>query len=196
MEYERVVKKRRMVRNFRTDIPVDEGDLMKMMELAQHYPSAGFSQGVAFIVVRDPDARKIVSGDQEFFENGRENFLRRAPVLIVVCVSEEMYHRRYREPDKLLPDGKEIDWPTPYWFFDAGAASMILLLAAVNFGYSAVFTGLPAPDLERTRRGLGIPDEFHPVGVVSLGKGAPDVRSPSLKRGRRPSSEVVRFDHW
>ena len=196
MEYETVVRRRRMVRNFRSDRPVPDEDVMRIMDLAQHYPSAGFSQGVAFVVIRDPETKKKVAGEDEFLWNGRVNFLQRAPVLILVCVSEAIYHRRYQEPDKLLPDGKEIEWPTPYWFFDAGAASMIILHAAVNFGYAAVFTGLFGPDIPEVKRALGIPEEFHPVGVVSMGRSAPDVKSPSLKRGRRPFSDVVHFERW
>ncbi|MGI0092246.1 MAG: hypothetical protein ACREBS_11115 [Nitrososphaerales archaeon] len=56
------------------------------------------------------------------WDNGLHNFVSYAPVLIVVCVSEEIYHARYREPDKIREDGTEIVWPTPYWFFDAGAS--------------------------------------------------------------------------
>ena len=39
----------------------------------------------------------------------------------VPCVSEEVYHRRYREPDKVDEDGREIDWPVRYWWVDIGA---------------------------------------------------------------------------
>ena len=185
-----------MVRNFRIDRPVPDEDLEKILDLAQHYPSAGFSQGVAFVVVRDEETKKKIGGAEEYWENGRANFILRASVLILVCVSEAIYHRRYREPDKLLPDGHEIEWPTPYWFFDAGAASMIILHSAVDLGYAAVFSGLPGPDIPNLKKALGIPDEFHPVGFVCLGKRAPDKKSPSLKRGRRPYSEVVHLERW
>ena len=195
MEYERVVRKRRMVRNFQTE-EIPDVILRQIMDLAQHYPSAGYSQGVAFVVIRDQDMKKKVVGEEENLPDGRPNYALRAPVMIVVCVSEAIYHRRYREPDKLLPDGKEIEWPTPYWFFDAGAASLIILHSAVNFGYAAVFFGFPAEEIQPVKRALGIPEEFHPVGVVSIGKPAPDVKSPSLKRGRRPYAEVVHFEHW
>lgn len=195
MEYETVVRKRRMVRNFQRDEIPDEV-VRRILDLAQHYPSAGFSQGVAFLVIRDPEVKKMIAGEEEVSPSGWPNFVSRAPVMIVVCVSEAIYHRRYQEPDKLLPDGKEIEWPTPYWFFDAGAASLIILHSAVNFGYAAVFAGLNGEDIQEVKRTLGIPDEFHPVGFVAMGKPAPDVKSPSLKRGRRPYAEVVHLEHW
>lgn len=113
---------------------------------------------------------------------------------IVACVSEKIYHDRYNEPDKLDERGKEIEWPTPYWFFDIGAGSMIILLAAVDAGLAAAFSGVPR--VKEMKELLGIPDHSHPVGVISIGHGAPDVRSPSLKRGRRKPAEVVHHEKW
>ncbi len=54
MEFERVVRKRRMIRAFKP-LPVPEEKVGRIVELAQHYPSAGFSQGMAFIVVTEPE---------------------------------------------------------------------------------------------------------------------------------------------
>jgi nitroreductase len=190
------VLKRRMVRNFRDDEEVPDSVVRKILELAQHSPSAGYSQGLAYVVVKDPEAKKKIGGEERVLENGFHNFVSYTPVLIVVCVSEEIYHRRYREPDKLDEKGNEIEWPTPYWFFDAGAASMIILLAAVDLGYSAAFSGIPRADFPKLRELLGIPEEFHPVGIISIGRAAPDKKSPSLKRGRRRWEDVVHYEHW
>jgi nitroreductase len=187
MDFERVVRKRRMIRAFKP-MPVPEDKVRRIIALARHYPSAGFSQGVAFILVTEP----------ERVQRLRElNRLRGdAPVLIVPCVSEKLYHDRYHESDKLRPDGTEIDWPIPYWHFDAGCASLLILLGAVNEGLSAYLAGAFRPDL--LRQELGIPDYFVPVGVISIGY--PDyerhVPSPSLDRGRRPSSQVIHSQKW
>jgi nitroreductase len=196
MEFEKVVLKRRMVRNFKPD-PLPEEFVKRVMEFAQHAPSAGFSQGVAYVVVREEKLRKElgrVQGEEEYVQGKFHNFISGAPMVVVVCVSESIYHSRYREPDKLKDDGSEIDWPTPYWFFDAGAASMIILLSAVDNGLAAAFAGVPNP--EGVKQLLRIPDEFHPVGTISIGKPAPDVKSPSLKRGHRPFKDVVHYEYW
>ncbi len=196
MQFSEAVQKRRMVRNF-TDAPVSEQDLQKMLEMALHAPSAGFSQGWSFVVVRDPSRRKEIGkiqGEEEGYADRFGNFISKAPVDIVACTSEQVYHRRYQEPDKIGEDGKEIDWPTPYWFFDIGAASMVILLAAVDLGYAAAFTGTFDP--EGMKKYLGIPDDYHPVGVISIGKRAKDIKSPSLKRGRRPVDQVVHYEKW
>jgi nitroreductase len=183
-----------MVRNFAPD-NVPDVIVNRILELAQHGPSAGYSQGVAYVVIRDPKTKKAIGGEEAFLPNGFHNFVSYAPVLIVVCVSEQLYHKRYTETDK-LQDGKEIEWPTPYWFFDAGASSMIILLAAVAMNYAAAFVGLERADIIKVRKLLGIPEEFHPVGVISLGKPAPDKKSPSLKRGRKKFEQVVHFEQW
>ena len=187
MEFERVVRKRRMIRAFKP-LPVPEEKVGRIVELAQHYPSAGFSQGMAFIVVTEPERVRRI----------RElNRLRGdAPVLMVPCVSEKLYHDRYHEHDKIRPDGTEIEWPVPYWYFDAGCASLLVLLAVVDEGLAAYLAGAFRPDL--LRKELGIPDDFVPVGVISIGYPDYDrhVSSPSLDRGRRPLSQVVHSQHW
>ena len=176
-----------MIRAFKAK-PVPEKSVHRILRLAQHYPSAGFSQGVAFVVVKKKQSQQKLR---------KLNRLRgNAPLLIVPCVSEKLYHDRYHEPDKLQPDGTEIEWPTPYWHFDVGCASLLILLAAVNEGLAAYFAGAFRPDA--LKKELGIPDHFHPVGIISVGYPdlEKDVTSPSLKRGRRPVKEVVHYEKW
>ena len=185
-----------MVRHF-ASAPVPKETVEGILELAQHAPSAGFSQGSAYVVVTDPETKESVArlqGEEDYKAGGFHGWISEAPVAIVACVSEKIYHDRYNEPDKLNDEGKEIEWPTPYWFFDIGAGCMIILLAAVDAGLSAAFSGVF--DVKGIKGLLGIPDEFHPVGVVSIGKGEEDVKSPSLKRGRRKSTDVVHYGRW
>ncbi len=113
---------------------------------------------------------------------------------MVACTNENAYHRRYQEPDKVDAEGSEIDWPVPYWYMDIGCAVMILLLGAVDEGLAAGFVGVP--DLQALRELLHIPAEVAPVGVIAIGYPAEDVPSPSLKRGRRPKSEVIHRETW
>ncbi|MEM0117662.1 MAG: nitroreductase family protein [Conexivisphaerales archaeon] len=195
MEFQQVVRRRRMVRHFRTDdVPQQMVDLI--LELAQHAPSAGYSQGVAYVVVRDEAVKRRLAelqGEEEYVGSGFHRWISEAPVALVACVSEKMYHDRYREPDK-LKDGKEIEWPTPYWFFDVGASCMIALLAAVDLGLAAAFSGVSR--VMEVKELLSIPEHFHPVGVISVGYGDKDVRSPSLKRGKKSWKEFVHYERW
>jgi nitroreductase len=196
MDFEEIVRKRRMVRHFR-DEPIPEAVLLRILDLARHGPSAGYTQGQDFILVTDQQARRAVAqlaGEESYVQGGFHPFISGAPALIVPCTNEAAYHRRYREADKLMEDGSEIDWPVPYWFMDAGCAVMIILLGAVNEGLAAGFAGVW--DLDALRRLLGIPAEVMPMGVIPLGYPAPDKRSASLKRGRRPVENSIHRERW
>lgn len=196
MEFSDVVRKRRMVRNF-TDEPVAPAALERILDLARHAPSAGFTQGQAFVVVTRPELKQAVAelcGEQAYVERGFHPFISSAPVLVVPCTSEAAYHRRYQQTDKINADGSEINWPVPYWHMDVGCAVMVLLLAVVDEGLAAGFAG--THDLDALRRVLGIPAEVTPVGVIPIGHRAPDVPSPSLKRGRTSDAEFIHQEKW
>ena len=57
MNFAEVVRKRRMVRHF-TSEPVPRETVERIVQTAQHAPSAGFSQGVSFVVVTDQETRR------------------------------------------------------------------------------------------------------------------------------------------
>lgn len=196
MEFRDVILKRRMVRNF-ADKPVDPAILDRILELARHAPSAGFTQGQSFIVVTSPEKRKAIAAtceEDEYVQRGFAPFISKAPVVLIPCTSEAAYHRRYQEADKVNEDGSEIPWPVPYWFMDIGCAVMIALLAAIDEGLVSAFAG--SKDLAALRALLDIPAEVTPVGVISLGYRAPDVPSPSLQRGRKADAEYVHHERW
>ncbi len=89
-----------------------------------------------------------------------------------------------------------MECPIPYWYFDVGCSSMLILLAAVNEGSAAALAGAFRP--EALKEELGIPDHFTPVGIVSIGYPdlERDIPSPSLKRGRRSVEDVVHYQRW
>lgn len=196
MEFQDVVRKRRMVRHF-TSEPVAEEVIERIVAAAQHAPSAGFSQGVAFVAVTEETTRRRIgeiAGEESYVRGGFDPFISQAPVQIVICASEQVYHDRYREPDKKPEDADEIDWPVPYWHTDAGCALMLILLAAVNEGLGSAFVGTHHPD--QLQELLGIPVDYLPIGVAMIGHPAPDVPSPSLKRGRRKLDDVLHHERW
>ncbi|MBF6614376.1 MAG: nitroreductase family protein [Chloroflexi bacterium] len=196
MEFTDVVLKRRMVRHFKPD-PVPLEIIERMVALARHAPSAGFTQGQSFIVVTRPQTKRELAricGEEHYVQGGFHSFISEAPVLIVPCTSEAAYHRRYQEKDKVNDEGTEIEWPVPYWYMDIGCSVMLLLLAAVNEGMVAGFAG--AFDLDEVRQLLGIPDEVTPVGVIPVGYRDQDVPSPSLKRGRKSEAEYLHHEQW
>jgi len=199
MDFYEVVRRRRMVRNY-TDEPVADEALERMLGTARKAPSAGFSQGQQLVVVTEPAKRSEIArlcDEDSYVAQGFDRWISQAPVHVVVCVRPETYLERYREPDKGGPEGEAgqaENWPVPYWWVDAGATMMLLLLSAEAEGLAAGFLGSHAmPEL---RRHLGIPDDVEPVGIVTIGHPAPDRRSGSLARGWKPDTEVIRRESW
>ncbi|HYM82790.1 MAG TPA: nitroreductase family protein [Candidatus Dormibacteraeota bacterium] len=196
MEFAELVMRRRTVRRFE-DAPVDHEVLERIGRLAQHVPSAGFSQGQRLVVVTDPEQRRRVAaacGEDDDDPLGFGRWISECAAQFVPCVSENVYHRRYREPDKVDEEGREIDWPTPYWWVDIGMTSMVVMLAAHDVGLAAGFAG--PIDIPALKAALGLPDEFHPIGVIPVGHALPDVRSPSLKRGWVAFEDFFHWERW
>ncbi|WP_375477861.1 nitroreductase family protein [uncultured Jatrophihabitans sp.] len=194
MELRDAVRRRRMVRSYDPDRPVPRTELEMLLNLAIRAPSAGHTQGWRFLVCDDITSRDTfwtatATGEPDRWLAG----MRTAPALVVCLSDREAYLDRYAEPDKGWTDRDERRWPVPYWDVDTGMAAMILLLAATDAGLAGCFFGVPAERWESLRAAFGIPERLRPVGVVSLGHPAPDRRSPSLRRGRRPLAEVVRY---
>jgi FMN reductase [NAD(P)H] len=197
MEFADVVRKRRAVRRFE-DGGVEHEVIERIAHLAQRTPSAGFSQGQRLVVVTEPDRRREVAriyGEDDYVPLFGP-WISECAAQFIPCVSEAIYHRRYREPDKLQPDGREIDWPIPYWWVDVGATVQTIMLAAVDEGLGCGFVGAPEAGIAELKRYLGIPEEFAPIGLMPVGRPLPDVRSPSLKRGWLPFEQFARWESW
>ncbi len=199
MEYQRVVHARRMVRNYDPSRPVPDEVVEKLLGYAVHAPSAGFSQGWGFLVLSSAEERERFWAATTSADEEPDTWLagmRRAPLVIVPCSSRDVYLDRYTAPDKGWTDRDEARWPVPYWHIDTGFASLLMLLGAVDEGLGACFFGIPPAHTESFRDAFGVPDEFVPIGAITVGYPAPDRRSPSLRRGRRGVAEVVHRGRW
>ena len=188
-----------MVRNYDPDRPVPEQVRELLLEHAIRAPSAGFSQGWGFLVLEDaPDRERFwraATPETDVWQQWLTN-MRTAPLIIVANSNKSIYLDRYAQPDKGWTDRDERHWPVPYWDIDTGFASLLMLLTAVDQGLGACFFGIPPERIPPYRAEFGVPDEFTPIGAISVGYPAPDHRSPSLRRGRRPVSEVVHRGQW
>src|SRR5919199_3880604 len=197
MEFPTVVRTRRMVRAYQPGRAVPDTVLDQLLENATRAPSAGFSQGWDFVVCRRPaDVARFWAASTDPDEDADPwlQGLQTAPVLVVCLSDRDRYLRRYAEPDKGWdePDleARLAHWPVPYWDVDTGMAALLMLLTAVDEGLGACFFGVPPERHAAVLEALGAPADRRIVGVVSIGHAAPDRRSPSLRRGRRPVDEV------
>ncbi len=198
MEFQDVVRKRKMVRNFTSEAIAPEVQ-ERIIANAQRAPSAGFSQGWAFLVLDGPteterywSATMSAERRAEFGWPGMFN----APLLVVCLSNKSAYLARYALPDKGWADRDEKRWPVPYWDIDTGMAGLLILQSAVDAGLGAVFFGIF--DQAAFRTAFGIPDEYTAVGTIAIGHPArTDRPSPSLKMvGKRPAADVVHRGSW
>jgi nitroreductase len=204
MEFDEVLRRRRMVRAFRPDpIPPDVVD--RVLGAARRAPAAGNSDGTDLVVLEGTVQTcrywdiTLPSGA------ARERFgypqLLDAPVLAVVLADAGAYVRRYSEPDKAATGlGAAADrWPVPYWTVDTSFAAMLILLAATNESLGALFFGIFQHE-DELLDALGVPAGRQAIGTIALGW--PDLEADmsrpglSAARSRRPLEAIVHRGRW
>ncbi|MGZ4290346.1 MAG: nitroreductase family protein [Gaiellaceae bacterium] len=198
VEFRGILERRRMHRAFLPDaIPPEQ--IERIANVIRRAPSGGFSQGASIVVVTDDERRAAIArefGDEHYSTNGR-SFIADAPVHMIISANEALYHARYNEPDKLTATGGvEVTWPVPYWFVDAGALMMLVLMAAIDEGLASAFVG--HPDQKRIfDELLGLPDDVVPIGLALIGKKgeSPPIGS-RLKSRQRPAEALIHWQRW
>lgn len=193
-----MLRRRRMCRDF-LDRPVDPATVDRLLERARRAPSAGHTQGWAFLVLEGAEQTSqfwTADADPAWLAAPTHPGLLRAPVIVLPLASHKAYLARYAEDDKVATGRATADgWPAPYWVVDTAFATMLLLLGAVEEGLGALFFALHAPP-EQTLRHFGVPPGWEALGAVALGWPAEVTPSRSAARGLRPWGDVVHRGRW
>jgi nitroreductase len=154
MELDEVVRKRKMIRQYRPDRPIPDYITAKLIENAHRAPSAGHTQVQEFIIVKDPSIKSKLGeaalGQSQVYD---------AAILIIVCSNTSRSVSRYGRR------GKDF-----YSIIDGAFASMLLLLTSVNEGIGACFVG--AFEDEKVSKILELPEHVKPIGIITLGYAA------------------------
>ena len=193
MELSEAIRRRRMVRTYDPHRPVPQSVVTLLLEHAVRAPSAGFSQGWDFLVLRAAADRELfwavtagLGAPGDWLDG-----MRAAPLLVVCWSDAGAYLDRYAEPDKGWADRDRARWPVPYWDVDTGMAALLMLLTAVDAGLGGCFFGVPPGRHGALREAFGVPVGRTPVGFVSVGYPAPGERTVRHRRRRRPLPEVA-----
>ncbi|HYT01753.1 MAG TPA: nitroreductase family protein [Candidatus Acidoferrum sp.] len=176
MEFEQVIKKRRMIREFDPDKQIAEKIITKLIRNAHRAPSAGHTQVQEFIIIRDRAIKKRLrraAVNQEYVED--------APILIVVCSNTSRSEQRYGRR------GREF-----YSIIDGAFASMLILLTAVNERIGAGFVG--AFDDGKVSEILKLPRYVRPIGIIILGY--PKETEPFERFERIAIEDLIHYEKW
>ncbi len=173
MDFESVVKRRRMCREYlESEVPQEKVE--RILDLASRYPSAGHTEPQEFIVVRD----RRVKEDLGRAALG-QMFVAEAPLVIVVVSDTRRSARRYGE--------RGVHF---YSIIDGAFVAMLLLLAVVDEGLGACFV---AAFYDReVQEVLGLPPHIRPIGLIPVGYCAEGPR----KLGRRSRAQIVHRDRY
>jgi nitroreductase len=199
VELDEAIRRRRMCRDF-SAAPVERDRIERLLDRARRAPSAGHSQGWAFLTITEPSRFWEVTSDAEWRSSDDAAGLIRAPVVIVPLSSAAAYVARYSEPDKVAASlTTEEAWAVPFWTVDVAFATMLLLLGVVEEGLGALFFGFRNRQaIDSFRSQFGVPESWSPIGAVALGWSSERGFGPSGSawRGRRSVEEIVRWDRW
>jgi nitroreductase len=188
-----------MTRNFR-DTPLDHEVLGGLVVDALSAPSAGNTQGRDLVVLEGTDqtSRYWDTTTDAGWRAASRRFegMSRAPVVVLAFSDPDAYVERYAEPDKVRPDGVDVEWVVPYWHVDAAFAVMTLLLGAADRGIGAAFLGNFRGE-DALKAALGVPGRLAWLGAVLLGEPElPDPPSSSAARPRRTVADSVHLGRW
>ena len=171
MEFFEAVSARRSIRQFK-DSPIADDVVEKILNAGIEAPSAGNGQSWHFIVVRDDEIKHRLAVDA-----CQQNFIRQAPVLIVVCADLEGAERTYGSR------GRDL-----YSIQNTAAAVENMLLSITALGLSSCWIG--AFDEKRASEIISLPKNLRPVAMLPIGySNEPAKRVPP----KRKLSEVVSY---
>jgi nitroreductase len=176
MEFEQVIRNRRMIREFDPNKQIPEKILRKLLRNAHRAPSAGHTQVQEFVIITDPTTKKKlrqVAVDQEYVEE--------APTLIVICSNTSRSEKRYGRR------GREF-----YSVIDGAFASMLILLTAVDERIGAGFAG--AFDDDKVSEILKLPRYVRPIGIITLGY--PMETEPVGRLERFAIDDLIHYEKW
>lgn len=173
MELFEAIKSRRSIRKFKEDIPDDES-IERIIEAGIWAPSAGDLQSWNAVVVKDEQTKVRIA-----LAAYVQEFIAKAPVVIVMCANRANAGARYGER------GREL-----YCIQDAACATQNMMLAAYALGLGAAWVG--AFKDEDIVNLLNLPDYLRPVALIPLGYPDEEPETPP----RRNVEEAVRNEKY
>jgi nitroreductase len=187
MEFERVVRKRKSVRDFKSKIPGWK-DVLHAIGLANQGPYAGNQNHLRYVIVEDTATIKSLAHLCE------QTWISNTKMLIVVCSDDTYLENLYGEHGRV------------YSRQQAGAAIQTILLALTEKNIASCWVGSYSDELVREK--LKIPQHIQIEAIIPIGFEAGKEKKPEKKSlekslfwerwfsDRRPSMFEARRDEY
>lgn len=169
METRVAIHKRKSVRHFDPDRPIDDDTIRSLLESGIRAPSAGNQQSWKIYVIKNTERKgKLVEAAFGAF------FMAAAPVILVICIDLARVKAAYGSR------GLEL-----YGIQDTAALTATILIAAADRGLGSCWVG--AFDERYCAKVLSLGESMRPVVLIPLGFAADETAMMS----RRPLDEVA-----
>ena len=175
MDFDKIIEKRRSIRQYITDRTISIESIEKLIACAQEAPTWKNSQTGRYYVAIGNESKKQML---ECLAQQNQKVAESASALIVTTfVSHRSGFERSGEPTNELKDG--------WGCYDLGMQNAFLLLKATDMGIDSIVLGLR--DADALRHVLNIPSEEIIVSVIALGYRDNDVMRPK----RRQTADIL-----
>jgi len=144
MEIFEIIKKRRSVRRYKDQAVPDEL-IYKIIEAANHAPSACNYQAWKFIIVKSQELK------EKLIDNGGSIVIKNSPVGILVLYSNQTHNQQYHDDIQ-----------------SASAAIQNLNLTAVSLGLATCWI-CHLPSKNKLRKIFNLPKNYSPIAYLLLG---------------------------
>ena len=165
------IKERRSVREY-TDQTVSEDDIKKLIDAAQSAPTAGNTQLLELVVVKDAEIKRRLA-EAAF----NQSFIQKAPIVIIVCADVSRSRKGYGGRGENL-----------YSIQDTAASTQNILLIAHSLGLATCWVG--AFHDKNTAKAVNAPKNVKPFAIIPVGYPA---GMPSASK-KRPVNEIVHYE--
>jgi len=149
MDVKEAILKRRSIRSYK-DIPITKDDLIDILVAGQYSPSAGNLQNWRFVIIDDEDMKDRIADACL-----NQDWMKSAPVFIVICTQEEKMKQFYPE------HGHDFNVE------GAAAVAQNMMIQATANGLGSCWVGAFHPDPIIDIIGIG--NNFKPTIILTLG---------------------------
>lgn len=159
MNIEEVIKERRSIRKYQ-EIKVPPDSIAKLIEAARLAPSAYNAQPEKFIIIEAEEIKNKLKDNNIF----RQDFVYRAPLIIVCCADPEVYPKEKFDP--VFSGAAEIGGELGA-VRDLSISAQNLVLMATSLGLGTCYIGLI--DRNKIKDILSIPKNYVLPFVILAG---------------------------